>query len=115
MGYMLGIIKIFVIVLVGSYTKEFIDIQSSSKDTKVHLVKIFICTIGATIILYGMSEILITRYGPKFFIVINYITGLGSYKLIKRLTDVKMESIFPFIKSFAKDKEEEDKGDDDNG
>jgi hypothetical protein len=112
MSQMILIVRIFIVVLLGSYTKEFFDIMSIKKEEKkVHLMKILLSSVGATIIIFSLSDVIISEYSDKIFISINYISGLGSYKLIKTLTKVSIKNMIPYLEKLGS---EEDDGTDDS-
>lgn len=92
------LIRVFVVVLLGCYTKEYFDIIDRNKQQKdISISKVLLSALGTTIIIFGLNDLIVVRYGENAAIVITYITGLGGYKLIKSLTMLNVKDILPIL------------------
>jgi len=99
MRFLVDISVIFVVVLVGAYTKEVIDITKKDREAqKIDLVKVLLTSTGVTIICYSANPLFIERYGKRSLILIHYLFGLSSYKILKYAT-IRLIKIMEFFHS----------------
>jgi len=108
---LIEIARIIPLVLLGCYTKEYFDIVGKKEYSEIDISKILLSTLGVTVIMYGISPMLIDKYGDNVSSIIYYVSGLCSYKLIRFLISIDIKAMLPMINNLEG---EDDKNDRDN-
>lgn len=78
---------IFIFSLLGAIVKDTYN-TLTEKDTKVKISRIFVSTAVSTVIIFGLSDYILTKLSLKMFILPCFIGGMVGFDSVEKLTSI---------------------------
>lgn len=89
---------LFVVALIGSYSKEYLIIMQSPCVYNVRWSKIFLSTFTSFILIFSFSDWLLQHVSHKILVSVTFVTGLVGFQLLEKLAT--MEGIRELVHDF---------------
>jgi hypothetical protein len=86
-----SLIIIIITSLAGSYGKDYLRIMKSSKPEKVSVQTVLLSTLTATLVIYGLSDLVIEKFGEKILPFLSFACGLGGFPLMEDLSTMTVD------------------------
>jgi len=83
-----SLLFIIITALAGSYGKEYMRIMKSDHPEHISISNVLLSTFTATLVIYGLSNIIIERFGEKFLTFASFVCGLVGFQLMEKLSTV---------------------------
>lgn len=84
---LMGFLLILILSLLGAIVKDTYN-TLTEKDTKVKISRIFISTIVSSIILFSLSDFILSKITPKQFILPCFIGGMLGFEILGKIKDL---------------------------
>jgi len=107
--YSLTLVVIFFPSLIGSFGKEYLAIMQG-KARKISIPKMIIASLTSTILLFGFSDVLLSKISFKILMVLAFVTGLVGFQLFEQLSTLEgIKKLANDFKEFRDYKKKDDK------
>lgn len=91
-----SLLVIIITALAGSYGKDYLRIMKSKKAERVSLSTVLLSTFTASLVIYGVSNILTEKFGERFLALASFVCGLVGFQLMEKLSTI--DGIFGLYK-----------------